>query len=129
MNKLYLTIIMNNSDFKQLIVWQKAMDIVEDVYVLIKSLPYEERFGLCDQMRRCSVSIPSNIAEGHRRISNKEFIHFISISRGSIAELETQLILCHRLNYIELEMISKLCDKLIVIDKMLAGLISRLSKM
>ncbi len=118
---------MNNSDFKQLMVWQKAMSLVEDIYILIKSLPNEERFGLCDQMRRCSISIPSNIAEGHRRNSNKEFIHFISISRGSIAELETQLIICQRLQYASEAIISQLCNKLTEIDKMLSSLAYRLS--
>ncbi|MDE5997287.1 MAG: four helix bundle protein [Muribaculaceae bacterium] len=120
---------MNNSDFKQLVVWQKSMDIVENVYNLIKSLPIEEKYGLCDQLRRCSVSIPSNIAEGHRRNSNREFMHFISISRGSIAELETQLLLCQRLRYSESDVISQLCDKLQEIDKMLASLLFRLSRM
>ena len=119
---------MNNSDFKQLSVWQKGMGIVEEIYKLIKFLPIEERFALCDQMRRSSISIPSNIAEGHRRNSNKEFIHFLSISRGSVAELETQLLLCQRLRYIEEGIISMLCDRLIEIDKMLASLMFRLSR-
>ncbi len=118
---------MNNSDFKQLSVWQKGMDIVEEIYAIVKSLPIEERFALCDQMRRCSVSIPSNIAEGHRRSSNKDFMHFLTISRGSVAELETQLLICQRLRYSDEETISKLCDKLTEIDKMLSSFIFRLS--
>ncbi|MDE5813033.1 MAG: four helix bundle protein, partial [Muribaculaceae bacterium] len=78
---------------------------------------------------RCSISIPSNIAEGHRRHSNKEFIHFLSISKGSVAELDTQLLLCQRFEYSDEESISLLCGKLIEIDKMLSGLIARLSDM
>lgn len=120
---------MNNSSFKQLAIWQKGMDIVEEIYKLLILLPVEERFALCDQMRRCSVSIPSNIAEGHRRNSNKEFMHFLSISRGSVAELETQLLLCQRLGYIEEAKISLLSDKLFEEDKMLASFIQRLSSM
>ncbi|MDE5871399.1 MAG: four helix bundle protein [Muribaculaceae bacterium] len=120
---------MNKSDYKRLTVWQKSMDLAEDIHNLIMTLPKEEKFALCDQMRRCSISIPSNIAEGHRRNSQKEFIHFLSISKGSIAELETQLLLCHRFRYSDEESISLLCGKLIEIDKMLSGLIARLSDM
>ncbi|MDE6478996.1 MAG: four helix bundle protein, partial [Muribaculaceae bacterium] len=104
--------IMVNSDFRQLSVWQKAMDISEEIYDLIDTLPGKERFALCDQMRRCVISIPSNIAEGQRRNSNKEFIHFLSISRGSAAELQTQLLLCQRFRYSDEHCISCLFDKL-----------------
>ena len=120
---------MNKSDYKQLSVWQKSMDMAEDIHNLIMTLPKEERFAICDQMRRCSISIPSNIAEGHRRNSKKEFIHFLSISKGSVAELETQLLLCQRFKYLDAESTSLLCEKLIEIDKMLSGLITRLSSM
>lgn len=79
-------------DYKELTVWQDAMKLVEAVYLVIRRLPVEERFALADQMRRAVVSIPSNIAEGHDRHSNKEFRHFLLIAKGSAAELETQLI-------------------------------------
>ena len=105
------------------------MDFAEEIHDLIMTLPKEERFALCDQMRRCSISIPSNIAEGHRRNSNKEFIQFLYISKGSVAELETQLLLCQRFRYSDEESISQLCEKLIEIDKMLSGLITRLASM
>ncbi len=118
---------MNKSDYKQLSVWQKSMDLAEDIHNFIMILPKEERFALCDQMRRCSISIPSNIAEGHRRNSNKEFNHFLSISKGSIAELDTQLLLCQRFRYADGETISFLCGKLIEIDKMLSSLMARVS--
>lgn len=85
--------------FKELIVWQKSMDLVVEIYQIIRALPYEERFALADQMRRAAISIPSNIAEGNSRQSSKEYHHFLSISLGSMAELETQLLLCQRLGY------------------------------
>ncbi len=116
------------SDFRNLNVWQKSMKIVGETYNLIRTLPIEERFGLCDQMRRCSISIPSNIAEGQRRNSNKEFIHFLYIAKGSVAELQTQLWLCHDLGYSREEIVNYLVNKLTEIDRMLSGLISRLSK-
>ncbi len=117
-----------NTDFKNLNVWHKSMKIVVETYNLIRTLPVEERFGLCDQMRRCSISIPSNIAEGQRRNSNKEFIHFLYISKGSVAELQTQLWLCQNLGYAREEIVNYLVNKLTEIDRMLSGLIKRLSK-
>lgn len=118
---------MKTSDFRQLRVWQQAMDIVVDTYAIIKTLPIEERFSLCDQMRRSAVSIPSNIAEGQSRNSSKEFIHFLSISRGSIAELQTQLILCGRLGYVEDEIVAGLLSRLKDNDKMIGGLMKAIS--
>ncbi|MDE7097010.1 MAG: four helix bundle protein [Muribaculaceae bacterium] len=120
---------MNKSDYKELKIWQKGMILVEEVYKLIRILPPEEKFGLCDQMRRCSVSIPSNIAEGHKRNSDKEFLHFLSISKGSLGELETQLLLCQRLGYADERYVSELCSKVIEVDKMIAGLMTRISKL
>ncbi len=116
------------SDFRNLNVWHKSMRVVVETYNLIRTLPVEERFGLCDQMRRCSISIPSNIAEGQRRNSNKDFIRFLYIAKGSIAELQTQLWLCHDLGYSRQEIVNYLVNKLTEIDRMLSGLISRLYK-
>jgi len=87
-------------DFKDLIVWQKAMELVVEVYQLVKKLPKEELFALSDQMRRAAISIPSNIAEGQGRNSVKEYIRFLAIAKGSKAELETQLLLCVKVNYL-----------------------------
>lgn len=87
-------------DFKDLIVWQKAMELVTEVYRLVKKLPNEECFALSDQIRRSAISIPSNIAEGQGRNSTKEFIHFLAIAKGSKAELETQLLLCVKVSYL-----------------------------
>ena len=86
-------------NYRDLLVWQKAMDLVIEVYHLTNLLPREESHNLSSQMRRAAVSIPSNIAEGQQRKSTKEFIHFLSIAKGSNAELQTQLLICTRLKY------------------------------
>jgi four helix bundle protein len=78
-------------DFRSLIVWQKSMILAREVYTETKQLPDEERYGLTSQIRRSVISIPSNIAEGSKRGTKKDFIHFLRISSGSAAELETQL--------------------------------------
>ena len=89
---------MNNS--RELHIWKKGMQLVEEIYFLSKKLPDDEKFGLTSQIKRCSVSIPSNIAEGAGRNSNKEFAHFLSIANGSTTELETQLILTVNLKFL-----------------------------
>ena len=86
--------------YQGLIVWQKAMRLAREVYTIARQLPIEEKFALADQLRRSVVSIPSNIAEGHARGSDKEFVHFLYIARGSNAELMTQLILCVDFGYL-----------------------------
>lgn len=91
--------------FEDLNIWKKSMDLVEQVYLLSNELPKNERFGLTSQIKRCCVSIPSNIAEGAGRNSKKEFIHFLSIANGSTAELKTQLLLLIRLKFIPKEKI------------------------
>jgi four helix bundle protein len=91
---------MSVSSFRDLKVWQLGMDIAEKVYRLIAEFPKSETYGLSNQMRRSAVSISSNIAEGQGRDSTKEFLHFLATAFGSICELETQLILSHRLNYL-----------------------------
>ncbi len=84
---------------KELIVWQKAMDFVESIYILTKEFPKDEQYGLISQMRRAAVAIPSNIAEGHGRATTKDYRQFIAIAFGSATELETQLLICDRLKY------------------------------
>ncbi|MCP8899607.1 four helix bundle protein [Gilvimarinus xylanilyticus] len=83
--------------YQQLKVWQESMLLAEMVYKALLNLPASERFGLADQLRRASVSIPSNIAEGAGRGSDREFVRFLQIAKGSLQELETQLLLCARL--------------------------------
>jgi four helix bundle protein len=117
---------MRVNGYKDLIVWQKAIDLSVEVYRLVKFLPKTETYALSDQMRRAVVSIPSNIAEGKGRNSAKEFIHFLAIARGSQKELETQIYICTRLEYFTEEDAStafNLCEE---IGKMLNALIIKL---
>ncbi|MCM1519441.1 MAG: four helix bundle protein [Lachnoclostridium sp.] len=102
------------------------MDLTIEIYRLVKLLPKEEMYALSDQLRRSVVSIPSNIAEGHGRESSKEFVHFLSIARGSHHEVETQLEICKRLNLITLNDIET--SKLLVVEisKMINSLITYL---
>jgi len=86
--------------FRELIAWQKAMDLVTQIYAVTQGFPSDERYGLTSQMRRCSVSIPSNIAEGQARNSTGEFKQFIGVARGSIAELTTQILIAERLGFL-----------------------------
>ena len=113
--------------YQDLLVWQKAMELVAEIYRIVKLLPQEERYALSDQMRRSAVSIPSNIAEGQARSSAKEFIQFLSIAKGSNAELQTQCLICERISYIpgsELKTALALSDE---VGKMLTVLIKHLS--
>ena len=87
------------SGYKDLLVWQKGIDLVKRIYQTTQSFPAEEKFGLVSQMRRAAVSIPSNIAEGQARHTTREFIQFISYAEGSVAELETQLIIASEMGY------------------------------
>ena len=87
------------NSYKDLIVWQKSMDLVVEIYKLTEYFPKSEIYGLTSQMRRCTVSIPSNIAEGRRRGSKKDYRHFLIIAYGSGAELETQLEITKRLPF------------------------------
>ncbi len=119
---------MKSSNYKQLIVWHKSMDLVVEVYAIVKLLPKEELYALSDQMRRAVVSIPSNISEGLGRNSDKEFIQFLSVSRGSLWELETQLEVCERLNYIDNSKTSKARNLITEISKMINSLANSLHK-
>lgn len=108
--------------YRDLIAWKIAMDLSERVYALSAMLPVDERFGLVQQLRRSAVSVASNIAEGHARGSTRDFGRFISISRGSLAEVETQLEMCSRLDMLAEESVSDvlaLCDEL---GRILTGL-------
>lgn len=114
--------------FEDLHIWKKSMDLVEQVYLLSNELPTDERFGLISQIRRCSVSIPSNIAEGAGRNSKKEFIHFLAIANGSVSELKTQLFLIIRLKFIAKEKIDGLIGLCNEIQKMNYSLQKPLTK-
>lgn len=99
-------------------IWSFAMEVVKDLYILCCELPSDERFGLVSQMKRCAISIPSNIAEGSGRTSQKEFIHFLNISISSSFELETQLILTQDIHQLD---VTKLLFKLNELQKMIVG--------
>ena len=118
---------MKSSDYRQLKVWQKAMDLTTEIYKLVKLLPKEETYALSDQMRRAAVSIPSNIAEGQGRNSDKEFVNFLSIARGSLWELETQIEICERLGYINNTIRSNTFLMTAEVSKMLNALSNSLS--
>jgi len=102
-------------NFKDLVIWQMAGTLAKSIHYLVRKLPSWEVYSLCDQMRRAAMSIQFNIAEGHDRGSTKEFIRFLHISKGSMAELETQLLFCVDVEYLSLEDImplQKLIDEL-----------------
>lgn len=111
---------------EKLTVWQDAMDLVETIYLLTQSFPKHEQFTLSAQMRRAAISIPSNIAEGASRGSDKEFVRFLQIARASLSELETQLKIAIRLSYIE-QNNTALQDCNTVFAK-LSGLINKLNQ-
>lgn len=112
--------------FRDLELWKLSMDFVLDVYKATREFPDSEKFGIVSQMRRAAVSIPSNIAEGSGRRNAKEFIQFLYIAKGSLAELETHLEISHRLQY--LKDLDSYTDNAKRIRMMLIGLISSLSK-
>lgn len=113
--------------YQDLKLWQKGIDLVVDIYKATAEFPKEEKYGLISQMRRCAVSIPSNIAEGAGRNSDKEFVQFLAISNGSNYELETQTIVANRLELLSKELADDICNKLNEIQKMNYTLQTRLN--
>ena len=119
---------MHSRDYKDLIVWQKSVELVVLIYQLTEHFPKSELFGLTDQMRRCGVSIPSNIAEGSKRGTQKDFLHFLRIAYGSASELETQIEIARRLQRADNAQFSKPSDLLYEIVRMLHSLIAKLAE-
>ncbi|MGY3054988.1 four helix bundle protein [Pedobacter sp. UYEF25] len=109
-------------NFKELKVWQKAIDLTVEIYKAMAILPADERFSLISQMKRCAVSISSNLAEGSGRGSAPQFKHFLTISQGSAFELETQLIISNRLKLLNDELTLSLIDRVTEIQKMIYSL-------
>lgn len=109
-------------NFKDLMIWQKGVFLVEQIYQQTEHFPRIEVFGLVSQMRRAAISIPSNIAEGYRRRHTKEFQQFLNIALGSLGELETQIILAFRLRYLSLEDQNKLCGQVDELVRMIVVL-------
>ncbi|KQB39304.1 four helix bundle protein [Flavobacterium aquidurense] len=114
------------SHFKKILVWQKSISLVTKIYKATRTFPKEEIFGLTSQIRRSSVSIPSNIAEGSGRESNKDFLRFLYISMGSIFEMQTQLEIAKNIIYIKEEEFNNLYEDSREIERMLASLIRKL---
>ncbi|MGB9233271.1 MAG: four helix bundle protein [Terriglobales bacterium] len=114
--------------YKDLIAWQKAMDLVTAVYRVTASFPKEEQFGLTSQLRRASVSIPSNIAEGQGRLSEKEFRYFLGQGRGSLMEVETQLQIAQNLGYLRTEQTKELLSSCAEVGRVLNGLLASICK-
>lgn len=112
--------------YHELIVWQKSVDIVENIYKITHEFPKDELYSLTSQIRRSAVSIPSNIAEGQARKATKEFLNFISIAQGSRAELETQIIIANRLKYVDDQKTEQLLSDLAEVAKMLHSLSTKL---
>lgn len=115
------------TNFRDLNVWRKGIEIVKDIYKIVKRFPKEELYGLVSQMQRCSVSIPSNIAEGFNRVHNKEYKQFLYIALGSCAELETQIEIATELEYIGSDKKDFLLEKLNHESRMLTNLIKKLN--
>ena len=106
-------------DHKDLDVWKKSIELVTEIYSITANFPNEEKYGIVSQIRRAAISVPSNIAEGCARFSDKENLRFLDIARGSLAELETQLIISKNLGFIDSD---NLIKKISTIAQMLSGL-------
>jgi four helix bundle protein len=113
--------------FRDLIAWQKAMELTKQIYRITAQMPGPERFGLTSQMRRAAVSVPSNIAEGYARQSRTDYIRFLRMARGSLAELQTQTVLSEQLGFCRVpEQLSELLSET---DRVLQGLIRSLDNL
>jgi len=114
--------------YRDLEVWQRGMDLTEHLYAATQSFPDEERFGLTAQLRRAAISVPSNVAEGWGRAATKDYVRFLRIARGSLAEMETQLAIAHRLGYLREQELIDLLKETTIEGKMLLSLIRSLAR-
>ena len=117
---------MSQGGFKDLIAWKKGMELVKAIYDATDGFPSHEQFGLTSQLRRAAVSVPSNIAEGKAHYSNREFVRFLRHSRGSLAEIETQVLIAHQRRYLSDPTMAKLSQQLDELGRILSGLINSL---
>jgi len=113
---------MKVKNFRDLIAWQKALDLVEETYKASKSFPKEELYGLTSQIRRAVVSIPSNIAEGQGRDTTREFRHYLSIAYGSLCEVQTQIFIAQRLTYMKEDQVVRLLSMATDVARLINGL-------
>ena len=114
------------ASYRDLVVWQRAMELVEQVYRVTSQLPRSERFGLLEQLRRAAVSIPANIAEGHGRFSRGDYVRHLHIANGSLMELETELAIAARLGFLADSLKEPVTALAAEVGRMLAGLLRRL---
>lgn len=114
--------------YRDLEIWQKSMELVTRIYTLSQKFPREEIYGLTSQIRRSAVSIPSNIAEGRGKRSTKDFLRFLNIAYGSLAELETQLLISQNLGFVEGQEVERLLDDASRIGRMMNGMMAGLEK-
>jgi four helix bundle protein len=114
--------------YQELFVWQRAMDLVVRVYEVTESFPHKEQFGLTNQLRRAAVSIPSNIAEGQGRQTTRDFLRYLSIARGSLQEVETQILIATRLDYIAESEKVEMLERTAETSRLLTGLSRSLSR-
>lgn len=119
----------NIKSYRDLVAWQKAMDLVESIYACTSAWPKEEVYALTNQVRRAAVSVPSNIAEGQGRASGNDFLRYLRIARGSLFEIETQLLVAERLEYIEHDKAHELLAQSGQVSKLISGLIRSLDKL
>jgi four helix bundle protein len=108
--------------YQELKVWQRAMDLAVQCYQATSDFPKEELFGLVSQIRRAASSIPANLAEGQGRENTKEFLHFLSVARGSLRELETHLLLSHRVCFLDSSRLESLVEVIDEVSRMMSGL-------
>ncbi len=112
--------------YRDLIVWQKSVEFVTRIYQITRDFPADEEFGLTSQIRRCAVSIPSNMAEGYGRHMTKDYIRFLHISEGSLCEVQTQLLIAKNLNFLPSDLYTELDECTREIERMLTSLIRKL---
>ena len=117
---------MGVKSYKELIAWQRAMDVAQLVYEVSGSCPKEELFGIVSQMRRSAVSIPSNIAEGQGRKSTRDFLRFLSIAHGSVCEMETQVVLAGRLGFLNSDQVQQVLESSAEVGRLVNGLYNSL---
>lgn len=119
---------MSQNSYKDLIAWQKGMELVVTIYDATEGFPSHELYGLVSQLRRAAVSVPSNIAEGKAHYSNRDFVRFLRHSRGSLAEIETQVLIAQQRQYLSAATITKLIQQLDELGRILSGLINSLKE-
>jgi len=117
-----MTVVVKMRGHRDLIAWQKAMDLVSEIYGVTRAFPKDELYGLVSQLRRAAVSVPSNLAEGYSRNSRNEFHHFVGQARGSLAEIETQVEIARNLGYLSSKCCAELLARVDEVGRLVTGL-------